>query len=128
MQKIRIFRWLATTASLFNDAGTQDLFIRILNLVDQRAGSQFLQELQLPEIKGQFEKTIIPPARVRYLSEIHESILEYNNLVDAQCRIATTLYQLSGAVEEMKTDPENQALIRVNGKPDQEIGRTTHAR
>ncbi len=104
---------VGTTASLFNDAGTQDLFLRLLKLVDQRSGSQFLQKVQLPAIKGQFEKTIIPPARVRYLSEIHEIILEYDSLVDVQCRIATTLYQLTGALEEMKKDPRSRELTGV---------------
>src|SRR5450432_1921040 len=102
---------VATTASLFNDAGTQDLFMRLLTTVDQRLATSFLSEIRLPEIKGQWEKSIIPSARVRYLSEIHENIQEYNQLVNDQSAIATVLYKLSGALEELKKDSKNQALL-----------------
>src|SRR5450432_216881 len=106
---------IATTASLFNDVGSQDLFMRLMTLVDQRSGTHFSAELVLPEILGHFEKTIIPAARIRYLSEIHESIQEYNLLVETQGKIASTLYQLSGAVAEMKKVSANQLLLTEMG-------------
>ena len=93
---------IGTTASLFNDAGTQDLFMRLMKIIDDRASTGFLSSIHLPETKGQWEKSIIPAARVRYLSEIHESIEEYNQLVKEQSSIASTLYKLTGALEEMK--------------------------
>jgi isobutyryl-CoA mutase len=102
---------MATTASLFNDAGTQDLFLRLLAIVDQRTATHFVSELHLPEIKGQFEKTIIPSARVRYLSEIHESIQEYNELVESQSALASTLYKLTGALEEIKKGNGQKTFI-----------------
>ena len=102
---------VATTASLFNDAGTQDLFRRLLSIVDQRTSSNFLASLNLPDIIGQWEKSIIPSARVRYLGEIHESIRDYNKLVDEQCSIASMLYKLSAALEEMKKITENPTLL-----------------
>src|SRR5450432_1933830 len=106
---------IATTASLFNDVGSQDLFMRLMTLVDQRSGTHFSAELVLPEILGHFEKTIIPAARIRYLSEIHESIQEYNLLVETQGKIASTLYQLSGAVAEMKKVSANLLLLTEMG-------------
>ncbi|MDP9041114.1 MAG: cobalamin-dependent protein, partial [Bacteroidota bacterium] len=102
---------LATTASLFNDAGTQELFMRLLKVVDERSATHFLSGLHLPEIKGQTEKSIIPASRSRYLSEIHESIQEYNKLVEDQKAVASTLYKLSGALEEMKKENENPFLL-----------------
>jgi methylmalonyl-CoA mutase len=94
---------LSTTASLFNDAGTQDLFIRLMNLVDHKTNAGFISTLRLPDTKGHWEKSIIPAARIRYLSEIHESIRDYNLLVDEQRSLP--LYMLS-ALEEIKK-PEN---------------------
>jgi methylmalonyl-CoA mutase len=94
----------ATTASLFNDAGTQGLFNQLLQKLDQRCGSRFTAEIQMPEIKTHTEKSIIPAARIRYLSEIHESINEYNELVREQSRIATILYQLQGTLQEFRKD------------------------
>ena len=102
---------MATTASLFNDAGMQDLFMKLLAAVDKRSSTHFLSSLNLPDSKGQWEKSIIPAARVRYLSEIHESIRDYNKLVEEQRSIASTLYKLSGALEEMKMVTENPALL-----------------
>ena len=101
---------IGTTASLFNDAGTQDLFMRLMKIIDDRASTGFLSSIRLPETKGQWEKSIIPAARVRYLSEIHESIEEYNQLVKDQCSIASTLYKLTGALAEMKTDSAHAEL------------------
>lgn len=91
----------ATTASLFNDAGIQLLFNHLLQMLDERSGTRLAEEIHSPEIKTHSEKSIIPAARVRYLSEIHEAISEYNALVKEQSRIATTLYQLQGALNEM---------------------------
>ena len=102
---------IGTTASLFNDAGTQDLFMRLLKIIDDRASTQFLSSIHLPETKGQWEKSIIPAARVRYLSEIHESIDEYNQLVKEQSSIASTLYKLTGALDEIKKGNENQSIL-----------------
>jgi methylmalonyl-CoA mutase len=62
---------IPTTASLFNDAGMQNLFMQLLSVVDKKTSAQFLSSINLPEAKGQWEKSIIPAARVRYLSEIH---------------------------------------------------------
>jgi methylmalonyl-CoA mutase len=103
---------VATTASLFNDAGMQDLFMRLIKLVDKHSGRNFLTTLLQPEIKGHWEKSIIPPARVRYLGEIHESITEYNKLVEEQVSIASSLYRLSGALDELKKENTNQTLLQ----------------
>ncbi len=103
---------VATTASLFNDAGMQDLFMRLITLADQHSGKNFLSTLLQPEIKGHWEKSIIPAARVRYLGEIHESIAEYNKLVEDQSAIASVLYKLSGALQEMEKGNENQAILQ----------------
>jgi len=101
---------IGTTASLFNDAGTQDLFMRLMKIIDDRFSAGFLSSIRLPETKGQWEKSIIPAARVRYLSEIHESIGEYNQLVNEQSTIASTLYKLTGALAEIKTDAVQNEL------------------
>ncbi len=98
---------VATTAALFNDAGIQDLFMRLIKLVDERSSSHLISEMKLPEIKEHWEKSIIPASRVRYLGEIHESITEYNKLVEDQSAIASTMYKLSGALEEMKKGNNN---------------------
>ncbi len=102
---------IATTASLFNDVGTQDLFLRLMKTTDEKSGTNFLPELGSPEIKGHWEKSIIPSSRVRYLSEIHENINEYNQLVEDQSAIASALYKLNGALEEIKKSSGDPSLV-----------------
>jgi methylmalonyl-CoA mutase len=47
---------------------------------------------------------IIPPARVRYLAEIAETIAQYDTWVDEQSEIATKLYQLDGVMTLFDND------------------------
>jgi isobutyryl-CoA mutase len=107
---------VATTAALFNDAGIQNLFMQLIKLVDERSGSFLLSEMKLPEIKEHWEKSIIPPSRVRYLGEIHESITDYNKLVEDQSEIASTIYKLSGALDEMKKGNNNSLVEELEKK------------
>ena len=102
---------ISTTASLFNDAGIWDLFLRLLKIIDERGNKNFLSALRIQEMKGQLEKSIIPAARVRYLSEIYESIREYNDLVKNQVAIASKLYRLTGTFEEMKKASPNAGWL-----------------
>jgi len=97
---------IATTASLFADKGVEELFSLLLTKLDEKLGTGFRAGQQVREIKSHSEKSIIPGSRVRYLSEIHESIDEYNRLVESQSLIASKMYRLTGALEEIqKEDP-----------------------
>ena len=58
-----------TIASQFNDAGTNELYQVIMEKISAKTGAHFTSNTILP--KGVSEKIyIIPPKRVRYLSEI----------------------------------------------------------
>ncbi|HJO02899.1 MAG TPA: methylmalonyl-CoA mutase family protein, partial [Acidobacteriota bacterium] len=61
---------------------------------------------------------IIPPDRVRYLAEIAEDSDAYGTFVDGQAAIASSLYQLQGAIEQLRQagddeqDTERQLVER----------------
>jgi methylmalonyl-CoA mutase len=100
---------VGTIAAQFNDAGINELFERLMEKVAEKCGVTFAGDI---EHHGHTKDTtsksqIIPPARVRYLSEIAEAIREYNNWVEEQAGIATKLYQLGGAIDILKTDNNN---------------------
>jgi len=79
-----------TIASQFNDPGVNVLFNALMNKL-------FNSESSLKE--GDSEKQyIIPPSRVRYLSEIHETIKRYDEETDAQAEIARKLYSLNNTI------------------------------
>lgn len=119
---------VGTIASQFNDAGINELFEKLMLAVEGKTKVD-LGKIEVHHIKDTTSKSlIIPPKRVRYLSEITESNKNYDNWVDEQCTIASKLYQLNGvknlegfqslqdlnkAIEqyEAKLTPECQQLI-----------------
>jgi methylmalonyl-CoA mutase len=87
-----------TMASQFNDPGMNNLFLALLNGIKIKTGVDFKSNMKITA--NQSEKIyIIPPDRIRYLSEIAEASEMYNEWVDKQCKIATKLYQLKGVID-----------------------------
>ena len=75
-------------ASQFNDPGVNALFNALMLKL-------FPDELKSMEVKGESEKQyIIPPARVRYLSEITETIQRYDEETQVQSEIARGLFSI----------------------------------
>ena len=73
----------ATVASHFNDAGTNRLYRELMKRLNGLADGRFASSIDLPVDHGG-ERPVIPRDRVRYLSEISETIRAYNARVDAQ--------------------------------------------
>lgn len=86
-----------TMASQFNDPGMNNLFLAVLNKLSEKTDFKFKSKsIQTNE---QSEKIyIIPPDRIRYLSEIAEASDNYNEWVKKQSAIARKLYQLQGVL------------------------------
>lgn len=102
---------IATIAAQFNDAGVNELFKRIVDTLRAKTGFIFNpaenNALEIPEKSV----AIIPPKRVRYLSEIGDNNRNYDKWVEEQSAIASKLYRLSGAKEFMKHNTDlNKAL------------------
>ncbi|MEO7491053.1 MAG: methylmalonyl-CoA mutase, partial [Ferruginibacter sp.] len=100
---------VGTIAAQFNDAGINELFERLMETIAEKTGVKFSDAIEHhTHIKDtSSNSTIIPPKRVRYLSEIAETITSYNTWAKEQAAIATKLYQLDGVIkmlnEEMGT-------------------------
>ena len=100
---------VGTIAAQFNDAGVNELFERLMEKVAQKTGIKFHGEIEhhVHTEDTASQSTIIPPKRVRYLSEIVESIEEYDSWVKDQSEIISKLYRLKGVIEMLenkKTD------------------------
>jgi methylmalonyl-CoA mutase len=79
-----------TIASQFNDPGVNHLYHAIMHSLSQKTGADL--HSQLPLAAGTSEKVyILPPARVRYLSEIAETIRGYDEWVTQQASVADRL-------------------------------------
>lgn len=99
-----------TIASQFNDPGMNRLYKVIVDQLAEKTGanlqSNFLSTHEMSE-----KIYIIPPKRIRYLSEISETIREYNVKVEQQKEIAQKLYGLNKSLEIMK-EMDKEVAIR----------------
>ncbi len=93
-----------TVASDFNDPGTNRFYLALTALLGLESG------LDLP-LDDREKRHVVPPARVRYLSEIVEEIGRYDRWVAEQAEAAENLYRLS-AVGEVADVDEAVAAVR----------------
>src|SRR5690606_39916196 len=80
----------STKASQFNDWGTTELYNELIKKVNARFEGLNLSEYEEQNVSE--ETTIIPPKRVRYLSEIVETNRNYDKEVENQALIAKKMY------------------------------------
>ncbi|MDC3390401.1 methylmalonyl-CoA mutase family protein [Flavobacteriales bacterium] len=87
-----------TIASQFNDPGTNNLFNALISKFSDKKIGYLKNDFKIS--KEQSEKIfVIPPNRVRYLSEIVENNKEYDKWVNEQKDIAQNLYALKTTLE-----------------------------
>ncbi len=100
---------VGTIAAQFNDAGINELFERLMKKISEKMGIQFNGEIEHHvHIKNTAsQSTIIPPKRVRYLSEIVETIEEYDAWVIVQANLARQLYQIEGTLKLLPITPSS---------------------
>ena len=87
-----------TIASQFNDPGTNVMYRALIDLVNDKKGTDWRSGLQIAE-KESLKKYIIPTDRVHYLGEIVQAVRGYRKQVHEQVEVARRLFQLSGARE-----------------------------
>jgi methylmalonyl-CoA mutase len=102
---------VGTIAAQFNDTGVNELFEKIVQAVETKTGVQFGNMEIHAHISDTVTKSqIIPPKRVRYLSEISEEVRQYNRMGEEQAEIASKLYQLHGARAILRTTNNTDAI------------------
>ncbi|KAF0129033.1 MAG: methylmalonyl-CoA mutase [Bacteroidetes bacterium] len=82
-----------TIASQFNDPGVNALYLALLAKLNQKAKASFLTSMEHPDEMSE-KLFIIPPKRVRYLSEISETVRNYNDWAEKQSVLAHRLQSL----------------------------------
>jgi len=104
---------VGTIAAQFNDAGVNELFEKLMTTIEKKTGVRFGGiETHAHTSDTTTKSQIIPPKRVRYLSEITENNRSYDAWVAEQVAIATKLYQINGIIGEKEVSgiPELQNL------------------
>ncbi len=106
-EKLPVF---ATMASQFNDHGVNMLYRELLSMLDTKTNakfdSHFVSANDMEQSAG-----IIPPRRVRYLSEISETVRNYNKWTLEQAAIASRLYGLQIAIDELNSGDQSQTVL-----------------
>lgn len=94
-----------TIASQFNDPGTNTLYNNIISTINERTEVDFKGEMEFDT--GDSEKIyIIPPARIRYLSEISESNRSYDKWALKQSEFASQAYALKLSLSQFDADSD----------------------
>ncbi|KUG07707.1 methylmalonyl-CoA mutase family protein [Solirubrum puertoriconensis] len=91
-----------TIASQFNDPGMNRLYRAVLATIEQKTGATFSSQLETSEAASE-KVYIIPPHRTRYLSEITETIRQYDQWVDKQAETAQQLYGIQRSIEAVRS-------------------------
>jgi len=90
-----------TIASQFNDPGTNRLYKGVMDQVSRKTNSSLESDFQISEEQSQ-KIYIIPPNRARYLSEISETLRDYDKWAIKQKDIAQQLYSLENSSKSLK--------------------------
>ncbi|MBO6524142.1 MAG: methylmalonyl-CoA mutase family protein [Balneolaceae bacterium] len=104
-----------TIAAQFNDEGVNRLFKAIVDKINDKYSlswetSIYTNSEPSEDIQAQ---AIIPGKRVRYLSEISETIRNYHQWVDQQVEIASKWDEIEGAIAQLKdTGNANGEVIK----------------
>jgi len=101
---------IGTIASQFNDPGTNRLYKLLMDHLAKRTGNNLKSTWDVSQDESE-KLFVIPPGRVRYLSEIAESNRAYNTWCEEQAEVAGNLQALREAT--LLLDPaDQQALIQ----------------
>lgn len=98
-------------ASQFNDPGTNALYRALMQVIVERTGADLSTSFSSDDEMSE-KIFIIPPKRVRYLSEISEVIRGYNDKALQQSLIAQKLYALKESMNVLGDKSEAQGALQ----------------
>ena len=102
---------VGTIAAQFNDTGVNELFEKLLTTLEAKCNTSFGSIEKHPHLTDTTAKSqVIPPKRVRYLSEISDGNRNYDAWVREQVALASRLYQVSGVLAEKETSAVPELL------------------
>jgi len=99
-----------TIASQFNDPGVNELYSALMKIVTEKTevnfSTSYAEDAESTPHEMSEKIFIIPPNRIRYLSEISETVRNYNQWAEEQGEIAQSLYSLKNSLN-LLSDDEN---------------------
>ncbi|HAF30236.1 MAG TPA: methylmalonyl-CoA mutase [Bacteroidales bacterium] len=109
-----------TVASQYNNEGLNILFQKLISILNAKTGTNFPDSkfaLQITHTNQQ----IVPPGKSRYLSDISDTIRNYNQEVDEKSSIANRLQAFVTSGQEFKDEAlvSNQIKNKIEALKDQ---------
>ncbi|PQJ76033.1 methylmalonyl-CoA mutase family protein [Polaribacter gangjinensis] len=109
-----------TIASQFNDPGMNALYKAIMDKLVEKTNADLKSQMKIT--KEMSEKIfVIPPSRVRYLSEIAENNRTYDHKVTDQVVVAQKLYGIYQTILSVIASETKQSLLIKTGLDEDEI-------
>tara|TARA_R110000787_G_scaffold81036_2_gene175875 strand:+ start:32606 stop:36055 length:3450 start_codon:yes stop_codon:yes gene_type:complete len=102
-----------TIASQFNDPGMNQLYKSIMDELVKKTGSDLISKYEISEVMSE-KIFIIPPARVRYLSEISENNRSYDAKALTQVEVAQKLYGIYKTICSVATISKESERSHLN--------------
>ena len=102
-------------ASQFNDPGTNQLYTAVMQTIANKTGADLNPHL-VPADEMSEKIFIIPPKRVRYLSEISDTIRQYDEWANEQAEVANQLYGIEksiAALQASKLDDKDRLIKKL---------------
>lgn len=99
-----------TIASQFNDLGVNKLYRALLKKIKEKTDVDFQTSMDETDIISE-KIHIIPPSRVRYLSEISETVRDYNKWTENQAKIAQKLYCIRETIDTFDGNKDNKDFL-----------------
>ena len=107
-----------TIASQFNDPGMNNLYKHLMDLINEKTSKEMTSHFEITEQMSE-KVYVIPPKRVRYLSEIAENNRSYDEQLEKQIKLADKLFVLHGTIKELQSDNDKEAIKTIQNKIDQ---------
>jgi isobutyryl-CoA mutase len=106
-----------TIASQYNDPGVNRFYRSLIDILNEKTGAGFVSKIHTgAEMSDKIH--IIPPSRTRYLSEIAETVRNYNKWAEKQSEVAHRLQAIHETRKMLRAKGEEQ--VDLNERLDEE--------
>ncbi|WP_299050309.1 methylmalonyl-CoA mutase family protein [uncultured Polaribacter sp.] len=109
-----------TIASQFNDPGMNSLYKAIMDKLVEKTGANLESKMEISAAMSE-KIYVIPPKRVRYLSEIAESNRSYDDNVEKQVVVAQKLYGIQQTILSVIPNAVKESFLSKNGLDNDKI-------
>ncbi|MBW1649213.1 MAG: methylmalonyl-CoA mutase family protein [Deltaproteobacteria bacterium] len=103
-----------TIASKFNDDGVTALYSALIETINKKTGVAFKSNITPANIKHPTSKAIIiPPEKIRYLSEISDTVRQYHKQTETTTKDIEKAWHLKKTAEIIEKESEAPELLEI---------------